>query len=69
MEPLAKARNLLVGSALVLLSIGVVMIYSASAIYAFENMGDSGYFIKRHLVYLVAGAALAFGPHRWIFRV
>jgi len=60
MEPLAKARNLLLGSALVLLSVGVVMIYSASAIYAFESMGDSGYFIKRHLAYLALGAVLAF---------
>ncbi len=60
MEPLARARNLLIGSALVLLSVGIVMIYSASAIYAFEYMGDSGYFIKRHLAYLAAGAVLAF---------
>jgi cell division protein FtsW len=42
----------------VLISIGIVMIYSASAIYASANMGDSLYFLKRHLVYLIIGLAL-----------
>ena len=65
MEPLAKARKLLVGSALLLLSIGIVMIYSASAIYALDRMGDSSYFIKRHLAYLAVGTVLAF----WIASV
>ncbi|OIO39600.1 MAG: putative lipid II flippase FtsW [Candidatus Omnitrophica bacterium CG1_02_46_14] len=60
MEPLYRARNLLIGSAIVLLSIGIVMIYSASAIYALDRMGDSAYFIKRHLAYLAVGTALAF---------
>ncbi len=55
METLQKARVLLIGSAMLLLCIGIVMIYSASAIYAFEQMGDSAYFIKRHLVYLGIG--------------
>jgi cell division protein FtsW len=31
------------------------MIYSTSAIYANDRMNDSLYFIKRHLVYLLAG--------------
>ena len=60
MEPLAKARSLLLGSAMILLAIGIVMIYSASAIYSFDRMGDSGYFIKRHLVYVGVGTLLAF---------
>ena len=45
---------------MILLGIGIVMIYSASAIYAFDRMGDSGYFIKRHLAYLAMGTVLAF---------
>ena len=39
----------------VLVAIGVVMIYSTSAIYANEKMGDSLYFLKRHLLYLLLG--------------
>ena len=38
-----------------LAAIGVVMIYSTSAIYAHERMGDSLYFLKRHLIYLCVG--------------
>ncbi|MBI3316129.1 MAG: putative lipid II flippase FtsW [Candidatus Omnitrophica bacterium] len=64
-EPVRRARTLLLGCAVVLLAIGVVMIYSASGIYAMEKMKDSAYFIKRHLVYLVLGIFLA----RWASRV
>jgi cell division protein FtsW len=53
-----RARNLLFGSTMILIALGIVMIYSASAIYAYDTMGDSGYFIKRHFVYLAIGAAL-----------
>lgn len=59
MEALARARTLLVGSALILIAIGVVMIFSASAIYALDKMGDSFYFLKRHLAYLAMGFFLA----------
>jgi cell division protein FtsW len=44
----------------ILVAIGVVMIYSTSAIYANENMGDSLYFLKRHLMYLLAGLIMMF---------
>ncbi len=40
---------------ILLVSIGIVMIYSTSAIYANEKMHDSLYFLKRHMVYLAAG--------------
>ncbi len=42
----------------ILVSIGVVMIYSTSAIYAYEKMGDSLYFLKRHLIYLTIGLCM-----------
>lgn len=58
MESLQKIRNLLFGSAATLLAVGVVMIYSASAIYAYDQMKDSLYFLKRHLAYLVIGSFL-----------
>jgi len=38
-----------------LVAIGIVMIYSASAIYADSVMKDSLYYIKRHLVYISIG--------------
>lgn len=59
MNPLSRARSMLFGSAAILIAIGIVMIYSASAIYANETLGDSTYFLKRHLVYVFAGLALA----------
>src|SRR6185503_1386524 len=36
---------------LVLVSIGLVMVYSASAVLAARNYGDSFYFLKRQLVW------------------
>ena len=38
-----------------LVAIGIVMIYSASAIYADSVMNDSLYYIKRHLLYIGIG--------------
>ncbi len=58
MNALHRARTLLFGSAAILTAIGIVMIYSASAIYANERFGDTTYFLKRHLVYVFAGVAL-----------
>ncbi|MCM8790701.1 MAG: putative lipid II flippase FtsW [Candidatus Omnitrophica bacterium] len=44
----------------ILVCVGVVMIYSASAIYAYNNMGDSLYFLKRHFIYLIIGLGFMF---------
>jgi cell division protein FtsW len=44
----------------ILVSVGVVMIYSASAIYAYGLMDDSLYFLKRHLLYLLIGFVMMF---------
>ena len=44
----------------ILVAIGIVMIYSASAIYADSVMGDSLYYLKRHLIYLVVGIIMMF---------
>ena len=43
-----------------LICIGIVMIYSASGIYALEKFKDSGFFLKRHLSFIVIGAVLTF---------
>ncbi|MFH1552613.1 MAG: putative lipid II flippase FtsW [Candidatus Omnitrophota bacterium] len=42
-----------------LIMIGIVMMYSSSAVYAHGNYDDSMYFAKRHLVYLTAGLVVA----------
>ncbi|MDD5422108.1 MAG: putative lipid II flippase FtsW [Candidatus Omnitrophota bacterium] len=44
----------------ILVSFGIVMIYSASAIYAHSSMGDSLYYIKRHIIYLAIGLIMMF---------
>jgi len=44
----------------ILVAVGIVMIYSASAIYASEKMGDSLFYIKRHLLYLALGLVMMF---------
>lgn len=44
----------------VLVAVGIVMIYSASAIYAYGNTGDSLYFLKKHIIYLLVGLVMMF---------
>jgi cell division protein FtsW len=42
---------------LLLVTIGVVMLFSTSSLYARERYGDSNYLLKRQLVWLAVGAA------------
>lgn len=44
-----------------LLFIGIVMIYSSSGIYAMQELGDSLYYLKRHLLFLMLSIILMFG--------
>ena len=44
-----------------LIFIGIVMIYSSSGIYAMQELGDSLYFLKRHLLFLLFGLFLTAG--------
>ncbi|MFH1354755.1 MAG: putative lipid II flippase FtsW [Candidatus Omnitrophota bacterium] len=55
-----RTRLNLFAVSIILISIGLVMIYSASSIHAWERYKDSFYFFKRHLSFLVIGAILAF---------
>ncbi|MBI3593850.1 MAG: putative lipid II flippase FtsW [Nitrospirae bacterium] len=50
------------GTSLLLVGIGLMMIYSASAVISEAKFGDSAYFVKRQIVYLVPGLLLA-----WFF--
>lgn len=44
----------------ILICIGVIMIYSASSIYAAERYKDGFFFLKRHLSFLAIGTILTF---------
>jgi len=45
----------IIASTLSLLTIGVVMVYSASAVNAFYDFGDSFYYLKRQLIFAILG--------------
>ncbi|KUP07018.1 stage V sporulation protein E [Bacillus coahuilensis p1.1.43] len=56
---------------LVLLSIGIIMVYSASAIWAEYKFGDSFYFAKRQLLFAGVGLVAMFvvmNIEYWIWR-
>lgn len=53
-----SARSAIFITVAVLVAVGIVMIYSASAIYADSVMKDSLYYIKRHLIYIAIGLVM-----------
>jgi cell division protein FtsW len=59
-----KARSApdlwMIAATLGILAIGVVMVYSASAVAAFHDYGDSFYYVKRQLLFAVLGVAAMF---------
>ncbi|HRA74939.1 MAG TPA: putative lipid II flippase FtsW [Propionicimonas sp.] len=61
-HPLASYYLVLV-PVLLLLALGTMMVLSASSVYAFVRYDDAYYFLKRHLVFLVAGGVAA-----WLLR-
>jgi len=44
------------------------MVYSSSAIFAYERFNDSTYFLKRHFFYLILGVTLALGVMLFDYR-
>jgi len=46
--------------AMLLLALGMMMVLSASSVYAFTRYGDAYYFVKRQVVFLVVGGVFAF---------
>ena len=57
------ARNIRINLftvSIILICIGIVMIYSASSIFAAERYKDSFFFLKRHLSFLAIGLLLMF---------
>ncbi len=53
---------------ILLLSIGVIMIYSSSGIYARQEMGDSTYFLVRHILFLFIGFIFMFFSMSFDYR-
>lgn len=61
----------LLGSVLALCGVGLVMIYSASSVFAFERFGDSAHFLKRQLLWVViglVGMSITFHIHYTMWR-
>lgn len=54
-EPSRQIRIWLCSLTATLVAVGTVMIFSASAIYAWDRHQDSMYFLKRHLAFLAVG--------------
>jgi cell division protein FtsW len=64
---------LLLGASALLLTIGLIMVMSASSVFAFRNTGDSYAIVKRQLVWVLLGLPCAWLasslPHQWIRRL
>lgn len=60
MDPTRRVRIAIFCIVFALCAVGVVMIYSASAVYADQRYGDGMYFLKRHLVSLTLGFLAGF---------
>lgn len=58
-KPLAS-YHLVLGSAGLLLALGMMMVLSASSVYAYLNTDDSYYYVKRQIAFLLVGLVFAF---------
>ena len=52
------AQGLLITAA-ILISTGIVMVYSSSSCYAYERFHDSAFYLRRHLIHFVIALILA----------
>jgi len=69
LRPVLRYDPVLLGAVLLLSALGVVMVYSASAVYAGARLGDGLWFVKRQALGAAAGllvlfAAMKFGYQR-----
>jgi cell division protein FtsW len=51
----SRRSGVVLGTVLVLVGLGLVMVYSSSAVLAQQKMGDSRYFLVRDLVWVLLG--------------
>lgn len=68
-KSLGKPDFWLIASILGLLTIGIVMVYSAGSVLAFHNYGDSFYFVKRQLLFAGLGLAAMFFMMNFDYRI
>ena len=54
-NPIFSAQALFLFAVVSLLIIGLIFVYSASSIYAYERLGSSDYFVKKHLFGILLG--------------
>ena len=61
---MTKARSApdlwMIAAIVVILSIGLVMVYSASAVLSFNEFGDAFYYVKRQLLFAILGLGAMF---------
>ena len=59
----------LLGVTAALVMMGIVMVYSSSAVLSLEKMGDGYYYLKKEIVYVMIGLAMLLGmsrvPYHW----
>jgi len=53
---------------LLLISLGVIMIYSSSGVYAMQELNDASYYLNRHLMFLCLGFSLTLGVMVFDYR-
>lgn len=58
-DPLRRVRIAILLICLALAALGTVMVYSSSAVFAYDIWNDSAYYLKRHLFFLGIGAVTA----------
>ena len=63
-----EQRVALTMTVLTLICVGIVMIYSASCVNAMQTYGDSLYYLKRHMLFLVLGLVASFFVLRFDYR-
>ncbi|MFH1824721.1 MAG: putative lipid II flippase FtsW [Candidatus Firestonebacteria bacterium] len=51
-----EVRGLLITIVIVLLFVGVVMVFSSSAIYAYDKFGNSFYFLRKQIFWILLGS-------------
>ena len=68
LRPVLRYDPVLLGAVLLLLMLGVVMVYSASAVYAGARLGDPLWFLKRQAAGALVGLAALLGAMKLGYR-
>lgn len=58
-ERFMRPRVILIAAVAILVAFGLLMVYSASSVTALSSTGDAAYYLKRQLMFVAAGTAVA----------